>query len=284
MTKGICIISAALVGSISSSALASGMLVDVRLNKTVDNGFSWPAVAYQFATHSPEGGARLHFKDGVYNYGPPSTSPVEALSVSSQGASARAYADLRRGKLGVSVATDADTRAYAQAVMDETLSFTIAGATAQTVTPLRMIVSVHAATADTGAYFFFQSGAGRLEQAGALDTPYYSANQGWSSFSTYMTGTTRLFDVTYNLLGATPGVALRLDLRAGAERGGAADLGNTAGIRFELPSSVSFSSSSGQFLAAVPEPASWALMLGGFGLLGAAVRRRRTRPFTLVSA
>jgi hypothetical protein len=26
--------------------------------------------------------------------------------------------------------------------------------------------------------------------------------------------------------------------------------------------------------AAVPEPASWALMLGGFGLLGATVRRR----------
>lgn len=30
-------------------------------------------------------------------------------------------------------------------------------------------------------------------------------------------------------------------------------------------------------LAAVPEPASWALMLGGFGLAGAAVRRRRSR-------
>lgn len=28
--------------------------------------------------------------------------------------------------------------------------------------------------------------------------------------------------------------------------------------------------------AAVPEPATWAMMLGGFGLLGAAVRRRRT--------
>jgi hypothetical protein len=26
----------------------------------------------------------------------------------------------------------------------------------------------------------------------------------------------------------------------------------------------------------VPEPASWALMIGGFGLIGAAMRRRRT--------
>jgi hypothetical protein len=28
--------------------------------------------------------------------------------------------------------------------------------------------------------------------------------------------------------------------------------------------------------AAVPEPASWAMMLGGFGLVGGALRRRRT--------
>lgn len=30
--------------------------------------------------------------------------------------------------------------------------------------------------------------------------------------------------------------------------------------------------------AAVPEPASWALMIGGFGLVGAAIRRRPARP------
>jgi hypothetical protein len=27
---------------------------------------------------------------------------------------------------------------------------------------------------------------------------------------------------------------------------------------------------------AVPEPASWAMMIGGFGMVGAAMRRRRT--------
>ena len=31
-------------------------------------------------------------------------------------------------------------------------------------------------------------------------------------------------------------------------------------------------------LAGVPEPESWALLVAGFGLLGAAMRRRRTIP------
>jgi len=29
---------------------------------------------------------------------------------------------------------------------------------------------------------------------------------------------------------------------------------------------------------AVPEPASWGMMIGGFGMIGAAARRRRARP------
>jgi hypothetical protein len=29
--------------------------------------------------------------------------------------------------------------------------------------------------------------------------------------------------------------------------------------------------------AGVPEPATWAMMIGGFGLIGAAARRRKTR-------
>ena len=35
----------------------------------------------------------------------------------------------------------------------------------------------------------------------------------------------------------------------------------------------------GGLQAGVPEPASWALMIGGFGLMGAAMRRRRTLAF-----
>ena len=36
-------------------------------------------------------------------------------------------------------------------------------------------------------------------------------------------------------------------------------------------------SSGGPVAAAVPEPASWAMMIGGFGLIGASMRRARTR-------
>lgn len=37
-----------------------------------------------------------------------------------------------------------------------------------------------------------------------------------------------------------------------------------------------------QNIAAVPEPASWAMMIGGFGLVGGAVRRRRAAPVLVV--
>ncbi len=57
-----------------------------------------------------------------------------------------------------------------------------------------------------------------------------------------------------------------------------ADFSHTAVLDFDLPDGVSFISGSGTLLAgtsAVPEPASWAMMIAGFGLIGTAMRRRR---------
>jgi hypothetical protein len=45
------------------------------------------------------------------------------------------------------------------------------------------------------------------------------------------------------------------------------------GARSPLDSDVAFSI---QGTSGAPEPAGWALMIGGFGLAGAALRRRRT--------
>jgi hypothetical protein len=64
------------------------------------------------------------------------------------------------------------------------------------------------------------------------------------------------------------------------------NFGSTQGAGFgPLPDGLTFTSASGHFLklpdsggggGVVPEPAAWALMITGFGLVGAAARRRRT--------
>ena len=68
--------------------------------------------------------------------------------------------------------------------------------------------------------------------------------------------------------------SLNLDCRAASS----CDFGHTSTLRFDpLPAGLAFSSASGLLLTniggAVPEPASWALMILGFGLIGAAMRR-----------
>lgn len=65
---------------------------------------------------------------------------------------------------------------------------------------------------------------------------------------------------------------------------GTIDLSHTATISFDLPDGVYLTSAGGAVFGtppvggAAPEPASWALMIAGFGLAGAALRRRRFQP------
>lgn len=55
---------------------------------------------------------------------------------------------------------------------------------------------------------------------------------------------------------------------------------NTASFSLLLPAGVSFTSDSGSFLqgdaSSVPEPATWAMMVAGFGMMGATMRRRHS--------
>ncbi|MBT2185560.1 PEPxxWA-CTERM sorting domain-containing protein [Sphingobium sp. H33] len=60
------------------------------------------------------------------------------------------------------------------------------------------------------------------------------------------------------------------------------NFGNTSALTFDpLPDGLSFTSESGQLFTAkapapgVPEPASWALMIVGLGVVGGTMRRRR---------
>lgn len=73
-------------------------------------------------------------------------------------------------------------------------------------------------------------------------------------------------------------MTLSLDCRG---TGATCDFGHTGRFDFEgLPAGLSYTSQSGVFgvlpAGGVPEPATWALMILGFGATGAAMRRRRT--------
>jgi hypothetical protein len=70
---------------------------------------------------------------------------------------------------------------------------------------------------------------------------------------------------------------LNLDCRGGSS----CDFGNTGSFSFgALPGGVTYGSASGVFLTAnapgaIPEPATWAMMIIGFGAAGSVIRRRR---------
>lgn len=65
-------------------------------------------------------------------------------------------------------------------------------------------------------------------------------------------------------------VGLRFDLGSGFQYGYAQVAGSTLfGLRFETTPGV------GVNIAAVPEPATWALLIGGFAMTGVAMRRRK---------
>ena len=88
------------------------------------------------------------------------------------------------------------------------------------------------------------------------------------------------YKLVYNLAGTESDLQLVMGLGSYADGGSSANLLNTASIYFILPQNVSFRSDSGIFgsawaQTAVPEPATWALMILGFGGVGAALRRRR---------
>lgn len=78
-------------------------------------------------------------------------------------------------------------------------------------------------------------------------------------------------------------LGLKASLAVSCRSGDTCDYGNTGLVRFgALPTGLSYTSESGVFLSqvgasAVPEPAAWAMMIAGFGLVGGALRRVRGR-------
>lgn len=116
-----------------------------------------------------------------------------------------------------------------------------------------------------GAAPYFQSGLNQPNAGGIVD--------GWISTSLIIpTGTSSI--------GLS--ASLNLDCRGASS----CDFGHTGTFRFDdLPDGLTFSSASGLLLTglqvpptgAVPEPATWLMMILGFGLVGAAMRQRPAR-------
>jgi hypothetical protein len=229
-------------------------------------------------------------------------------------ASAAVSADLSTASLhlsgidtGVINTYQASASTNSTAMLTDMLHFTVAGASSSTVTAVGVTFTLEGAMHQTGtsidgdsvgeiygglhfgrsdARFDLQNygvGYGASSTGGNtvvnyLDT-YPSAYPG--TWTTNADHTVNTFTETYNILGAAADIYVDLFATLQCSDGMSCDYGNTAKFALSLAPGTSFSSDSGVFLqgsgpvGGVPEPASWALMLVGLGVVGAALRRRR---------
>jgi hypothetical protein len=196
----------------------------------------------------------------------------------------------------------------AQADFYDTLTFHVAGASASTVTDITMTFNIDGSATSTrlatyggqfmgmnytlalGGTDFNQNGRWAPTTGGTGvqgPVPVYtgpiSANDGGGNLT--LVSIDQIADtpddtrlrVTYQLTGSSITAGIFDGLSLGCLDGVSCDWLNTSAIAFQLPTGVTLTSASGVFLTAsagVPEAASWALMLVGFGLMGAALRAR----------
>ncbi|HEX8447467.1 MAG TPA: PEPxxWA-CTERM sorting domain-containing protein [Sphingomonas sp.] len=220
-------------------------------------------------------------------------------------ASSMAYANLATGKIGALATTDLYTYAWASSSYSDRISLVIAGAAADTVTTLRFLFDV------TGSFFgddnIHNQSGGALQfrtdisyinkpygLVSTVGTLYESAHDGVTQSQIYGYGggtfaqspSGRALALTFDVIGPNPQLAISAYMRVNAQGGVTADFSHTAGLSLQFPDNVTFTSGSGAFLSqagAVPETASWAMLILGFGLVGGTLRRGRHTPYALTS-
>lgn len=92
-------------------------------------------------------------------------------------------------------------------------------------------------------------------------------------------GSQSAFEFTTNLSSSSfPNGLWRVDVSIPAPGGSTLPAGGGGGVNFDVGEAYSYTLAQGPGLltaGGVPEPATWALMIAGFGLAGAGLRRRR---------
>ena len=216
-------------------------------------------------------------------------------------AKATSVADLKTGKVHLYATATGFSSATAQAELNDTLRFTIAGATASTVTliPVRFafdgaLTGSSATSSSADLLWGFSFGSAMAAEFGDYGAACYgppryptfafpeatpSRVSGWQSFSfASYTPTDTRFTGIYAITGAHANIPVDFRLTIDTDNA-TLDYTHTGSVGIGAVAGVSYTSDSGVFLTggsgAVPEPAAWALMLAGFGLVGAMARGRR---------
>lgn len=259
-----------------------------------------PAQATEIWTHAKAGWA--FDSSGKESYGAlTGTSSTAQASFATEvfgatvSSSARARANLETGELGVSANAVYFGTSSAEARYVEDLAFSIAGADADTITPITVLLNWHGDLSGGGwtdyNFTLLQNGFNaslQFDAASSTGTALYRTQivGQWTGSAVSGAGTNnQIFALQYNLKGANPLIQLATSMRTTAYLTASVDVYHTARLNLIMPENVSFASTSGTFLSnasaigSVPEMDSWALMVLGFGAIGCAARRRKaTRP------